>query len=301
MAYHPGEVALQERTGSQELAARHAGIVRGAIDRKVLPFLSQRPFIVLGSLDASGQPWASVLFGPPGFVRSADGASVVLELEGVSRGEADALWSNVVAGRELAILAIDLESRRRFRINGVLDDVVERRALLRVREAYMNCPKYIQRRELVAMTANEPSSEVASGATLDGVRAPIESADTFFLASRHPESGPDVSHRGGPPGFVRVLDDRTLRVPDYAGNGMFNTLGNFAIDDRAGVTFLDFASARVLQLSGRVRILHDQPEAGQPTGGTGRFWELSVDAWRAFSLGVELQVGPAEASPFNPE
>ena len=60
------------------------------------------------------------------------------------------------------------------------------------------------------------------------------SADTFFVASAHAERGVDASHRGGLPGFVRVLGDRTLEIPDYPGNSMFNTLGNPAADPRAG-------------------------------------------------------------------
>lgn len=68
----------------------------------------------------------------------------------------------------------------------------------------------------------------ASGSVLDEVRARrVERADTLFVTSRHPVRGADVSHRGGAPGFVLVVDAKRLRIPDYRGNSMFNTFGNF--------------------------------------------------------------------------
>jgi hypothetical protein len=81
----------------------------------------------------------------------------------------------------------------------------------------------------------------------------VRGADTFFIATAVPPAqvgtsaahGVDVSHRGGKPGFVRVQrgDDGvdTLTVPDFAGNNMFNTLGNLQLHPRAGLLFVDFA------------------------------------------------------------
>ena len=65
-------------------------------------------------------------------------------------------------------------------------------------------------------------------------RAWLATADTLFLASRHPAAGADVSHRGGEPGFARVAAPDRLLIPDYAGNMMFNTLGNLAADPPGG-------------------------------------------------------------------
>jgi hypothetical protein len=83
----------------------------------------------------------------------------------------------------------------------------------------------------------------------------IFGADTFFVASAHPEQGVDASHRGGLPGFVQVLDQHRLRIPNFLGNSMFNTLGNFVSYLDAGLVFLDFDRSQVLQLSGRPEIL----------------------------------------------
>ena len=108
----------------------------------------------------------------------------------------------------------------------------------------------------------------------------------FFMASVHPERGADVSHRGGPAGFVRVVNDRTLRIPDYAGNGMFNSLGNLLVDNRAGLAFLDFSRERLLRISGRAEVRFDEESPEQATGGTQRFVEVSIDSWSDAPLGV---------------
>ncbi len=81
--------------------------------------------------------------------------------------------------------------------------------------------------------------------------AQLKAADTAFLGSRSEAFGTDGTHRGGPPGFISVVDDRTIVMPDYAGNGMFQTLGNLLIDDRVGLLVVDFITGRVVQLTGR--------------------------------------------------
>jgi uncharacterized protein len=109
----------------------------------------------------------------------------------------------------------------------------------------------------------------------------ITKADTLFVASAHSERGVDASHRGGNRGFVRVVDDRTLRIPDYKGNCIFNTLGNFPVNPRAGVVLLDFESHRTLQLVGRPEILYNMDDSDGQTGGTRRYWHYTLIAgWR---------------------
>jgi hypothetical protein len=89
------------------------------------------------------------------------------------------------------------------------------------------------------------------------IRQKIGQADTFFLASYHPEGGADVSHRGGFPGFIRIVDQQTLIWPDYPGNGMFNSLGNIVENHSAGLLLLDFENGGTIQLSGVAKILWD--------------------------------------------
>lgn len=82
----------------------------------------------------------------------------------------------------------------------------------------------------------------------------IEGADTFFVATSAPGLGADLSHRGGNPGFVRVLDDRRLAWPEYVGNSMYMTLGNLELDDGCGLLFLDWEGGDALHLTGRAHV-----------------------------------------------
>jgi hypothetical protein len=116
----------------------------------------------------------------------------------------------------------------------------------------------------------------------------IASADTFFIASTSPGAGladstfadgVDVSHRGGKPGFVHVGDDRgrtTLTSPDFLGNFMFNTLGNLALEPRAGILFVDFATGDLLSLTGEGRVIWDGPELAAFKGAE-RLLQFHVD------------------------
>lgn len=301
--FHEGELAVQARVGERELADHNGVILQGTIAPRMAPFLTEQALLVVGSLDDQQQPWASVVFGAPGFARALSGGrEVELALDEVARSPGDVLWTNLLAGRELALLAIDLDRRRRLRINGVLTGVDGRHARLAVREAYPNCPKYIRRRRLIGLAPPpQPPPAIEAGEALDAPRLQlIAASDLFFVASRHPQRGLDVSHRGGPPGFVRALDERVLRIPDYPGNGMYNTLGNLTVDPRAGVVFLDFARDSGLQLIGTARVVFDDVERGQPTGGTARFWEFAVTRWRQISLGVASRWEALEPSPFTP-
>jgi hypothetical protein len=97
-----------------------------------------------------------------------------------------------------------------------------------------------------------------------------------------------------------MADAQTLRIPDYAGNSMFNTLGNLASYPQAGATFVDFGRGRVLQLSGRAEILWDADDPRGETGGTGRLWHLRVEAWQESVLPLTLDWELLDYSPFNP-
>jgi predicted pyridoxine 5'-phosphate oxidase superfamily flavin-nucleotide-binding protein len=79
-------------------------------------------------------------------------------------------------------------------------------------------------------------------------RAFIERMDMFFLATVDPDGRPQCSYKGGDPGFVRVLDERTVAFPSYDGNGMFLSMGNLLGSPRVGMLFIDFVSARPSRL-----------------------------------------------------
>ena len=83
--------------------------------------------------------------------------------------------------------------------------------------------------------------------------------DTAFLATVSAAGAPYIQHRGGPKGFIKVLDDRTLGFADYAGNRQYITVGNLSDDDRAHLFLLDFAARRRIKIWGRARVVEDDP------------------------------------------
>ena len=90
-------------------------------------------------------------------------------------------------------------------------------------------------------------------------RAFVEGLDMFFLATADEQGMPQCSYKGGDPGFVRVVDDRTLAFPSYDGNGTFLSLGNVLRNPRVGMLFVDFATPRRLRVNGLASIAHDDP------------------------------------------
>ena len=87
----------------------------------------------------------------------------------------------------------------------------------------------------------------------------IQRSAMFFLATVSPDGQPDVSYKGGMPGFVRVVDERTLAWPDYDGNGMFRSLGNALAHSRVSLLFVDFEKPRRLRLHGTAAVNLDDP------------------------------------------
>jgi len=87
----------------------------------------------------------------------------------------------------------------------------------------------------------------------------IERAMLFFLATADAEGRPDVSHKGGPPGFVRVTGPSELAFPDYDGNGMFKSLGNITVNPHVGLLFIDFERPRRLRVNGTASVSRDDP------------------------------------------
>jgi uncharacterized protein len=91
----------------------------------------------------------------------------------------------------------------------------------------------------------------------DGDRAFIEGAPFFFLATVDGEGVPDVSYKGGVPGFVRCVDDRTLEWPTYDGNGQFRSLGNALVNPNVSLLFIDFENPNRLRIQGRAELADD--------------------------------------------
>jgi uncharacterized protein len=294
--FHVGELALQERVGVRaKLDAWGRKGIRPFMPDQHRQFFAQLPFFLVGSADRQGRPWASILAGEPGFITSPDPKSLHVLAKPLP---GDPLAPALRDGAALGGLGIELHTRRRNRANGKARlDSDGGGFFLFVDQSFGNCAQYIQARSTTVKPSSPSSVAPARHATGfdDAMRRILASADTFFIASRHdgdptdPRNGVDVSHRGGRPGFVDLLDDRTLQWPDYRGNFFFNTLGNIALDPRCGLLFVDFERGGTLQLTGRGEVHWE--------------WDRSKaalrDAQRVVRFHLEEAVHVAQGLPFE--
>ncbi|MPY30174.1 pyridoxamine 5'-phosphate oxidase family protein [Streptomyces adustus] len=288
--YHAGSRALQEQAGLRE-AADHVGRAVGdGIKPVAAAFLELQPLLVIGAADpATGRIWASPLSGEPGFVR-ATGPRQISVTGGPAPGDplAGALARPDVP---VATIALDPRTRRRMRLNG-RSGPTRGGFSVTAERVFANCPKYIQRRAEYWWDPHRRPGPSRHGHELSGRQAAfVAGADTFFLATAGP-SGVEASHRGGNPGFVQVMSPTELSWPDYPGNAMFLSLGNLALDPRAGLLFLDWADGTILQLTGRART-----ESAADGTRTVRF---SVEHAVETSGAVPLRWAEPEFSPANP-
>jgi len=263
--FHAGELAAQERAGVRErmdVDARRG--IRDYMPEQHRKFFAEQPFMVLGGVDDTGQPWATLRVGAPGFISAPDERT--LRIAGRSlRG--DPLAGTWHVGSVMGGLGIQPATRRRNRVNGVITAIDDQATTVAVSQSYGNCAKYIQSRAPVEFNVEEGSEPaVVSNHLNDADRALLARADTFFVASANTASeagmgrGADVSHRGGKPGFIRVEDDHTLTTPDFTGNLFFNTIGNLMHDPRAGLLVIDFDSGDLVYLAVDAEIIWEGPE-----------------------------------------
>jgi len=302
--YHSGELDVQKRANESDIARSNGVVVDDSILAGALRFIEQQPMAIMSSIDSEGRIWVSTLFGDPGFVRALDVHTLEIDLSQPHTAKDDPLWTNLKHNLNVGLLFIELGSRRRFRISGRAKKMSADRYIIDVERAYPNCPKYIQRRDWKTLEANQQYQETSStyGKELNQTQQTlIASADTLFVASAHPDHGVDASHRGGHPGFVHILNNQQLRIPDFAGNSMFNTLGNFVSYPYAGLIFIDFKHGRLLQLTGKAEILWDMDDPQGETGGTKRFWQFEITRWQESTLPYRFEWEFLDASPHIPQ
>jgi len=303
--FHPGEQALQARVGRRETSERAGRLMfLDFMPDEHREFFAALPLVFVGSIDAAERPWASVLFGTPGFVASPEATTLRVA---ALPAPGDPLARNLAPGVPLGLLGIEFQTRRRNRMNGTVTRVEEAGFAVHVDQSFGNCPKYIQARAPVAASPGPPARSQKEGALLSArAEALVGGADTFFIASAapgaragDPAQGVDVSHRGGKPGFVRVQTENgrtVLTAPDFAGNSLFNTLGNLALQPRAGLLFVDFATGDALQLTGETEIVWEGPELAAFAGAERR---LRLDVEEGLWLGNAspiLWTPPAQAT-----
>ncbi|RFB96797.1 flavin-nucleotide-binding protein [Rhizobium leguminosarum bv. trifolii] len=279
--WHQGELAMQRSVGVVErMDGPGRNFVRKAMPEQHRAFFPMLPFIVLGAVDAKGDVWATLRAARPGFLSSPDPEILDVDLP---RDRVDPAEAGLEHGDAIAMLGIQLETRRRNRLNGVIRRTDAEAFRVRVGQSFGNCPQYIQPRSCVfARDPDRPTTAPPLHAAEldDRMRGMILDADTFFVASYvdrdHGERQMDVSHRGGYPGFVHLGADGVLTIPDFSGNRFFNTLGNFLVNPRAGLVFIDFETGDMLQMAGKAEVVLDSPDiTGFPNAE--RLWRFTPE------------------------
>lgn len=294
--WHEGERALHRSLGVEEkMQTRGQIVVRGYMPDQHREFFEKLQFIVLSAVDEDGQVWPFIRVGGSGFIQSPHPTTLVISSQPML-GEPEGLDLDV--GAKISVLGIELETKRRNRMNGTISRRDDQQLYINVDQSFGNCPRYIHVRKRVAtsplLAGKRTQSRTFNAADVDQIRQ----ADMLFIASRAPEltedrrAGVDVNHRGGLPGFVRVLDDQTLIIPDYDGNKFFNTFGNIMRDTRCGLQFPDFQTGDLLTLNGHAEVIADDP-TGVASYGSNRYLKFKTDTVRraagVFPLCYQLQ------------
>ena len=260
--FHPGEQYAQERLGVREkleqVGHKH---IRDHMPDQHREFYASLPFVMLGTVDDQGRPWASIVPGRPGFMSTPDEQTLEIAATPLF---GDPLNETLKTGAEIGLLGLHPETRRRNRLTGRVRSAAPDGVSIAVKRTFGNCPKYIQTRTVgVKSDIDTPQAErpITFSDHFDAdMRALIERSDTLFVAtafgdgSDAPSHGADVSHRGGKPGFVRIEDERTFVFPDFSGNLHFNTVGNIVSNPKAGFLFVDFETGSLVYMTGDAEI-----------------------------------------------
>jgi len=296
VTFHEGELLVQDRAGVRGEARRVGQMLRTAIRPDAQTFLAKRRFAMVAAEGVGGQVWVSILTGQPGFlVSSEDGIQLDVTVGPDIR---DPIAAAISPGSSVGLLVISFAARRRYRVNGTVRSIGPGISI-DVREAFGNCPKYIHAYTKLPDGPVSHADPQTSDRLDDRQRRWIESAETLFLGTMHPDAGADASHRGGAAGFVRVTGPRTLVWGDYTGNRLFQSLGNTAVHPPAGLLFLEPETGSTLQLTGNLEI-DWSPEAAATIPGAERVLRFSIEQVVERTGAIPLRWARGETSPFNP-
>lgn len=310
--FHPGERAIQDKLGGAErMDTLGRRMIREFLPEQHRQFYAQLSYFLVGTVDGEGNPWASILVGNPGFI------SVLSHRQTPTPEDyrllhiaaqplfGDPLAKTLAVSIDIGFLGIELHTRRRNRVNGVVTRLSAEGFEVEVGQTFGNCPKYIQARQFDLETGDsvETPSVQPFKTLADRDRAMIAAADTFFIATAYLDDaagvakGADVSHRGGNPGFVRI-DGDTLTVPDFEGNCHFNTFGNIEVNPRAGLLFIDFESRALLYLTGSAAVVWDgDPEIARYDGAE-RLFKFHLEQGVRVEGSLPLSWSKPQDSPF---
>ncbi|MEJ6123537.1 pyridoxamine 5'-phosphate oxidase family protein [Vibrio sp. 2-Bac 85] len=258
-SWHQGELSVQKRAGTaQKMAEVGPKFIREFMPQQHRDFFQSLSMIYIGYSDSKSETRASLLFGEPGFITSSSETTLQINTQ-YSLNDFNNNHLNV--GDRVGLLGIEFISKRRNRLNVIITDINQKNIQVKVLQSYGNCPKYIQLKILVTNPHYDAKLTSSTVSLTQNIQELIINADAFFIASRFDDGqalnnrGVDISHRGGVAGFITINEKGQLLVPDYVGNGFFNTLGNLLENPIASLLFCDWQQGHAYQITVSSEIL----------------------------------------------
>lgn len=300
--YLKGQKALQKITGEEEIAKGRAPMLQATLHQRAVTFIENQIFVFLGSEDTEGNIWISLLVGKRGFVKVPSLEEVRLDLSQVVSNKEDIYFTNIITKPTTGILFHEAARRLRYRAWGKAS-LIDGQLSLKIRMGYKSCPKHIQKVAIELPETIEPLHPTyTKGSSLGASElAWISNAHTFFVSTQTERGDVETSTRGGDPGFIEILENGQLRIPDYWGNSIYSTLGNMYINPKAALLFLDFETGECLQMTGTTALQFDQNsnEDFYKSGETGRFWTFDTKQWIRTANHHKVNAQFIEFSRFN--
>ncbi len=300
--FHDGQLAIQKITGEEEIAKMRIPMIRSSLHPRSTAFIEHQVLAFLGSEDSNGAIWLSLIIGERGFIVIPSLQEIRFDLSKIVSNREDIFFKNITNNPTVGMLFHDAARRARYRAWGVATKE-EDQLRFDIRMGYPSCPKHIQREVIELPQDTSPiSPRYRHGTTLGKAEIKwIINAHTFFISTQTKKGDIESSHRGGDPGFIEVLDNGILRVPDYVGNSMFSTLGNIYQNPKAALLFVDYKKGETLQLSGIAELQFDQNSENDyyMSGETGRFWTFETKQWIRTIDHHKVQTKFLDFSPFN--
>ena len=327
MPWHEGETKMRQSMHAPDL---HDNPTVPTLSPQLANHLQVAPLIAIGTLDSEGRPWTTLWGnGDKGFARPV--AEGIVGMRTPVTGRYDPVVEELFGkeatgqivreegeGRMVAGLTIDLETRKRVKMFGRMiagalgtrDDevlgheehIAEVQLVLKIEQSLGNCPKYLNQKHIVQALAKP---ELVSDTPKFPQRALdlIEKSDLFFISSSQCDQDMDTNHRGGPPGFMRVVsnDDSgaVICYPEYSGNRLFQTLGNLMVNPLAGLCVPDFDTGDMLYFTGKTDILVGK-DAAEVLPRSNLAVKVTVTSARFVANALPFRGVEGERSPYNP-
>ena len=327
MPWHDGEEKLQKALRVPD------------IDNPTVPMMSPQlanhiqiaPLIAIGTLDSEDRPWTTLWGnGDHGLARPL--AQNVIGIKTAVAGKHDPVVEELVGkettgqvvkeegeGRMVSGVTIDLETRKRVKLYGRMiagalssrddevtgegESIAETQLALKIEQSLGNCPKYLNSKQIVAATAHPELLSDSPQLPQQAIDL-LSKADLFFISSAREKLDMDTNHRGGPPGFVRVLSNDTsgaeIVYPEYSGNRLYQTLGNLAVTPKAGICVPDFGTGDMLYLTGTTEILIGK-DAAAVLPRSNLAVKLKITSARFVKQALPFRGIAGQRSPYNPK